>query len=105
MTRIAVTPEGREGVYLPDRKSLKAWIVDKGFEYIHNYIAGPFVIGADHDPASVLDDIDSGERVAILTEDAARRNFGHALAIIRDNRLEMYDVGIVTEDDLEVSPS
>ena len=104
--KISVQPEGREGVYLPDRESLKAWIVDKGFEYIHSYIdGGPFVIGADHDPASVLDDIDSGERLAILTGDAARGNLGHALAIIRNNKLEMYDIGEVTKDDLDLEAS
>ena len=100
--RILVEPEGREGVWLADRASLKAWIVARHFEQIHNFVAsGPLVLGADHDVEGVLGDIDRGERVAILTGSAAKGNLGHALAIIYDGKLEMYDIGEVTEDDLD----
>jgi hypothetical protein len=102
--RIKVTPEGREGVWLPDRDSLKAWIEAKHFESVHNFIAVPDgpIIGADHEVDSVLADIDNAERLAVMTGDAKRGNLDHALAIIIDNRLGMYDIGDVTEDDLEV---
>lgn len=109
--RISVTPEGREGVWLADRSSLASWIVARQFDQIHNFCAsGPLVIGADHDVAGVLADIEAADRVAILTGDAQRGNFGHALALIVPDgykglpeRLEMYDLGPVTEDDLEVA--
>ena len=109
MAEIAVTPEGREGVWLADRDSLKSWITEQGFEHIHNFVAsGPLVIGADHSPESVLDDIDQADGVAILTGDAAKGNLGHALAIIAPpshglpQRLEMYDIGKITEADLSL---
>ena len=101
MATIKVTPEGREGLWLADKDSLKAWIIEQEFEAIHNFIDGGFmVIGADHQVDSVLVDIDAAERVAILTGDAQRNNLGHALALIIDNSLGMYDIGDITEADL-----
>lgn len=57
----------------------------------------------------MLADIDAADRVAILTGEAQRGNMRHALALIMPEghnglpeRLEMYDIGEVTEDDLEV---
>lgn len=110
-TTISVIPEGREDVWLADRESLKSWIVAQQFDKIHNFgTAGPIVVGADHDVASVLDDIDAAERVAILTGEAMRGNMNHALALIVPDgykglpeRLEMYDIGDVTERNLKVS--
>lgn len=110
---ISVTPEGREGLWLADRESLKAWIVAQEFEFIHNYgTAGPMLVGADHDVAGVLADIDTAERVAVLTGDARRGNMNHALALVvpegykgLPERLEMYDIGEVTEADLNVAPT
>lgn len=106
--RIAVTPEGRDGVWLADRSSLKEWIEAQGFDEIHNYVSsGPMLIGADHSVESVLADIDTAERIAILTGDSQRGNMGHALALIMPpegalpERLYMYDIGKVTDADLE----
>jgi hypothetical protein len=102
--KIDVEPEGREGMWLPDRASLKEWLAAQNFEAIHNFIAsGPMMLGADHDPSDVLRDIDAGERVAILTGDAQKANLSHALAIILDNKLNMYDVGPISDEDLKTS--
>ncbi len=106
--KIDVTPEGREDVWLADKSSLKAWIVAQQFETIHNFgAAGPMLVGADHDVESVLDDTEAADRVAILTGEAQRENMGHALALIMPGgykglpeRLEMYDLGTVSTDDL-----
>lgn len=107
--RITVEPEGREGVWLADRESLKAYIEAQAFEAIHNFTGGgSMFIGADHSVSSVLDDIDNANRVAILTGESARGNLGHALALImppnalRPERLEMYDIGTVTDSDLSI---
>ena len=107
--RIPVVPEGREGCWLvEDRWGLKAWIESKGFEKIHNFVgAGPMMLGADHEVSGVLLDIDRAYRVAILTGDAMKGNFNHALALImprgdEHEKLEMFDIGDITEDDLEV---
>jgi hypothetical protein len=102
--KIKVTAEGREGIWLPDRESLKAWIIAQEFDAIHNFMPAPgMVIGADHSVISVLVDIAKSERLAILTGEAARGNLQHALAIIANNELQMYDIGKVTETDLQAS--
>lgn len=99
--KIAVKPEGRPNIYLPEADSLKAFIESKGFEHIHNFIpSGAFIIGADHSVESVLKDIDNSEALAVFTDNS---NMGHSLAIIRNNCLECYDIGDLTVDDLEVS--
>lgn len=109
--KIVVTPEGRPELWLAERSSLKAWIGAQGFEQIHNFGAiGAMCIGADHDVDSVLADIDAADRVALLMGDARKGNMGHALALIVPDgykglpeRLEMYDIGDVTDDDLAVN--
>ena len=110
---IIVTPEGRDDIWLADRVSLKAWIADQGFECIHNFgTAGSILVGADHDVDGVLVDIDAADRVAILTGEARRGNMNHALALIMPDgykglpeRLEMYDLGAITEADLDIRDS
>lgn len=99
---IQVTPEGREGIFIPDKESLKAWIKSNNFKEIHNFIpSGMFIIGADHEVDSVLDDIDRAERIAILTK--GHENMGHALSIITNGELECYDIGVITEKDLAIN--
>jgi len=101
--KIKVTPEGREDIYIPDNESLKEWIKFKGFKQIHNFIPGGMMfIGADHSVESVLEDIDNAERVALVTGKHSGQNIGHELAIIRNNKLEVYDIGKITKDDLEI---
>lgn len=101
--KIKVIPEGREGLYMvTDKESLKDFIKSKNFEHIHNMVqSSMMVIGADHSVESVLNDIDKGERIAVLTGDAVSRNLGHSMAIA-DDKLEMYDIGEITEEDLDV---
>lgn len=106
---ITVTPEGRDGIWLADRPSLKAFIEAKGWTQIHNFApSASMVIGADHDVESVLRDIDTASRVAVLTGDHRRDNLNHALALIlppdggRPERLAMYDIGEITDADLDV---
>ena len=104
MNKIKVTPEGREGIWIPEKESLKAWIKSKKLKHIHNFIPNRGVfIGADHDVKSVLEDIDNGERIAIFTGDTAKSQMNHTLAIITNNTLEIYDIGTVKEEDLEIT--
>lgn len=99
ITKIQVKPEGRKGIYLPDKKSLKSWIKTKKFKKIHNFIPSSGIfLGADHDVKSVLKDIDEAERIAILTEESGSMNMRHALSIIRNNKLELYDIGEIKEE-------
>jgi hypothetical protein len=108
MTAIAVIPEGRNGVWLVDRDSLKAWIIEQQFESIHNFAAGPMLLGADWTVESVLEDIDRASMVGLLTGDAVSGNLGHSLSLIMPpddlgpERLSMFDIGHITDADLDV---
>lgn len=96
--KINVIPEGRENIWIPEQESLKAFILSKNFETIHNFKGGSILMGANHEVKSVLDDIDNCERSAIFTD--AKANMGHSLALIINNSLEMYDIGKITLDDI-----
>lgn len=107
--KITVIPEGREGIWLPDRDSLKAWISAQGFDDVHNMVdIGPVLVGADHSVDSLLTAIDEAERIAIMTGESFRGNRSHALAVISPpgdglpERLQAYDVGEIALADLDV---
>ena len=97
--KIKVKPEGRKDIWLPEKKSLKEFILSKKFETIHNFIDGGMIrLGADHGVKSVLRDIDNAERLAIFTNE--RVNMGHSLAIIKNNELNGYEIGVITKKEL-----
>jgi hypothetical protein len=101
--KIKVTKEGREGIFIPEKESLIAWIKEQKFEQIHNFIpTANMMLGADHDVESVIKDIEKSDRLAILTGDAQANNLGHALSLIFENKMEMYDIGKITEEDLDI---
>lgn len=100
--KILVIPEGRDDIWVPDPDSLIAWIKEQNLDYIHNFITelpGMF-IGADHELDNVIDDIQNGERLALTTGDVWKSNMKHALSIVKDNKLQLYDIGEITESDL-----
>lgn len=98
--KIKVTKEGRQNIWAPEKQSLKDFILAKNFDAIHNFIpTGMMMLGADHKVESVLEDIDRADRLAIFTDPTA--NMGHSLALIFNEKLECYDIGKITEDDLE----
>lgn len=99
--KLKVKPEGRENIYIPDKESLKEFITFKKLKKIHNFITASFgVIGADHDVKSVLEDIDKAERLAVFTDQTM--NFGHSLALIIDNKLNAFDIGKISKEELEL---
>lgn len=103
MSRVKVTREGRDGVWLVGKGDLKAFLKDRGLETVHNFRGGgSLTIGADHDIESVIGDIDRADRLALLTGRSKAGNMGHALALVIGNSLEMFDIGDLTEDDLEI---
>lgn len=101
LMQIKVKEEGREGIYLPDKESLIAFIKSKNFEQIHNFIPGPVMLGADHSVESVIEAIKSCDRIAVLLGSAYRNNMNHALSVIHGLNMEMYDIGEITANDLE----
>ena len=99
--RIKVSPEGREGVYIPTRATLIKWIKSKEFETIHHaYMLSMAMVGADWGVKEVIELINKAERVAVLTE--GHENIGHSLAIIHEGKLEILDIGIITKADLDI---
>lgn len=101
MKKIEVKKEGRKDAWLPEKKSLISWIKSKNFEKIHNFIQGGFgLIGADHEVDSVIEDIKKADRVAIFTDPEI--NIRHSMAIIKEEKLEMYDVGEIKITDLDI---
>lgn len=99
--KIKAQPEGRDGIYIPDRESLIEWIRAQHFEDIHNLITGGIMLGADHSPESVIADIQKADRLAITTGKHWRENMRHALALIFGRKLELYDIGEITPDMIE----
>ena len=98
--KLKVKPEGRKGLYLVEKKDIRAFIKAKKFKQIHNVIPSEsMMFGADHNVKSVLEDIDNSERMGITVPPQV----GHALSIIKDERLELYDIGDLTEKDLELT--
>lgn|SRR3990167_8235889 len=103
MKKIKVKPEGRDSVYIPDKKSLKGFIKNRKLKMIHNFIpSGMMILGADHEVKSVMEDIDRAERLVIFTDETA--NMGHSLALIWKNKLECYDIGKISEKELLIQP-
>ena len=101
MNKITVEPEGRKNIWVAEKESLKKWIKEKEFKQIHNFKAGgQIIIGADHEVESVFEDIDNAERIAVFTDED--ENMGHSLAIVIDNQLECFDVGVITKKDLSI---
>ena len=103
MDKLICRPEGRENIYLVEKIDLKKWIKSKKFKTIHNFVQSSFMaIGADHNVKDVLLNIDKAEKIAILIGDQQAHNLGHALALILNNKLKMYDIGNIIMSDLEV---
>ena len=97
--KLKVKPEGREDVYIPEKESLKAFIKSRKLKKIHNFIpSGMMILGADHEVKCVMIDIDKADRLAIFTDPTA--NMGHSLALIYQNKLECYNIGKITKEEL-----
>lgn len=101
--KIKVKPEGRKDVYIPEKESLKKWIRSKKFKQIHNFIpGGMMIVGADHDVKGVLEDIENSELLVLCILSNHNAQMGHELSVIRNNKLEVYDIGRLTEEDLDL---
>ena len=99
--KIKVKPEGRKNIWLPDKDSLIDFVNDRCGDTIHNFIpTRNIMLGADHSKIGVLRDIQNADRLAIFTDPTA--NMGHALALIGNNKLECYDIGKITQEDIEI---
>jgi len=97
--KIEVSPEGREGIYIPSKESLISFIDTLQEKTFHNFVqSGGALIGADHEKSSLIYSIKSADRVALLFGSAKSNNLNHSLAVIKKNKLEMYDVPVELEN-------
>ena len=102
--KIKATREGRVGIYIPEKDSLKAWIKAKKCKVIHNFMPSyNIILGADHAVKSVLEDIENADRLAICTKESGSANMGHELAVIKGEKLELFDIGAITDNDLQLT--
>lgn len=103
MNRITVTAEGRDNIYTPDKQNLIDWIQDKSFDVIHHFMPrGKTLIGADWEPDSVINAINNADQIALTIGNQWKHNYKHALAIITNNSLDLYDIGEISVEDLDV---
>jgi hypothetical protein len=102
MNKIKAKEEGRKGIYIPEKQSLIEYIKGLNLEQIHNFIpSGMMMLGTDHSVESVMSDIENGDRLAIFTDGSA--NMGHSLAIIKNEKLECYDIGKISIDNIDLT--
>lgn len=101
--KLKVKPEGRDGVWLAEKRNVAMWLLRNLDGPVHNFIEGPVFFGADWSLSSVIDCVRKCERLAILTGNARRRNMNHALSVISAEKLYMFDIGTITENDLQIS--
>ena len=101
--KIKVKPEGRAGVWIPEKESVVDFIKNLEGDTVHNMLpTGGLMLGADYSKKSTIGAINRSERIAILTGDAAKGNLRHALSLITNNELSMFDIGEITRNDLYI---
>ena len=101
--KILAKKEGRDGIWSVEKNNIIAWLKENELEVIHNFTpsGGGLIIGADWDKESVVEKINNSEGVAVLTGKAKQQNMNHALAVIVDNKLYVFDIGDINDSDIE----
>ena len=104
MSKIKVKPEGRKGVYTCEKKDIVEWLEQSDMDTVHNYggNSSPLMIGADWEKSTVIEQVNKSSRIGILTGSALTSNLRHGLSVITGNKLEMFDIGEITDDDLDI---
>jgi hypothetical protein len=102
-TKIKVKPEGRPDTFIvTDIKSLEKYIHSLHLDKIHNFVQTSFgLMGCDYTIGSALQVVNTAKTVAVFTNHT--QNVGHSLACITDKQLEMFDIGEINLEDLEIN--
>lgn len=96
--KIRVKNEGRPGIFIPVKEDLIGYIFENKFQSIHHaFVGNGIIIGADWSSDYVIALISSAERIALLSGDACKNNMGHSLAVIKNNELNILDIGEITD--------
>ena len=64
---------------------------------------GSVMLGIDGSKESTIEDVKKSERLAILTGNSLANNMRHALSVITNNKLKIFDIGEITENDLLIT--
>lgn len=100
--KINVTPEWRPDMYIPNKQSLIEFIRESEQAEIHCMIwVAMMMVWADWHKDSLIKEIEKSERIGILLWNAKKNNLWHALAVITNNELKMFDLSI-DKLDLEI---
>ena len=101
--KIKVKPEGRDGVWIADKDSVVEFLKEFDQDQIHNFLpSGGVILGCDFSKSEAIKQVKDSERLAVLTGDSLRGNMRHALSVIVNNKLSMFDIGDITENDLVI---
>jgi len=103
MKKIKVKKEGRKDIWIVENEEMIRWLKENWKGKIHNFLDSPgMLLGADWSKASVIKEIKGADKIGILTGKAQNQNLRHALSVIKGSELKMFDIGEVTEEDLEL---
>lgn len=99
--KIKVLPEGREGIYLVTKEEAIEFVEGLDQDEIHCHLGHIGVlVGADWPKTDVTKLLNDPGRAAILVGNVM--HFDHQLVVLSMNDRYAFDVGQITEDDLEV---
>jgi len=103
-TKIKVKPEGRNGLWIPEKESVIDFLNNFNDTHIHNMLPnGGTILGCDFSKEETIKQIKESERLAIATGSALVTNMQHALAVIIDNKLSLFNIGEIEESDLLIT--
>ena len=95
--KIKCTTDGRDNIFIPEQESLIEFLKDKKMKYIHCFIWGRILIGADWKTKDVIGEIKKADAMGLVME----WNMWHQLAVIDHEGLKIFQINI-TLDDLEI---
>lgn len=103
--KLKVTPDGREGIWLIEKENIIDFLNQYLNDQIHNFLGSgsTMVIGADWDKTEVIAKINQSDKIAILTGESLKSNLNHALSVIANNKLYMFDIGEIKEENLQIN--
>lgn len=101
--KIDVSREGREDIFIPSRESLITWLRNKNFKEVpHMHSGNHVMIGTDWSLNETIEMIGKGDKIGLLVGMRATKNMSHSLSVIYMRELHMFDIGAITEEDLDI---
>lgn len=102
--KLKVKPEGRTNIFLVEHDEIIRYIATRDTTQFHCYEdvqRGP-LLGCYYQLSETADTIHNADRIAITTGDIYLQNMSHALSVIVDETLYLFDIGMFNGDNLEI---